>query len=252
MISEKKFVSSHSSFWRAVLPLGESFIRTMNRSLRKVADPYPSVFPSHRNAAISELGFRIFSDLNRVLLWNADDSAADAPLIITLAASTQSHIEKLGHGLSVSSMTREERIEAIEIARQLSRHFAIHEPGQELVTRPFFRGCGILHACEGDVLAGTVLYEVKNVDRPFRLADLRQLLTYVALNAASPAYEISAVALLNVRSGKFFRIGLNNLSLAVAGFSAPNLLSEVINYLSAESTYVAAERPVRYTSGSNP
>jgi hypothetical protein len=242
MISERKFVSSHSSFWRAVLPLGDAFTRTVNRNLRLFAGPYPSLFPSSRNAAISELGFRIFSGVSHAILSGVPEEAVDAPLVISLADQTRDYIESLEGALPARTITREERREALELARRLARFFAHNESGRMLITRPSFAGCGILHDTEGDVLAGTVLYEIKNVDRDFRLVDLRQLLTYAALNSAAPAYEIDGVALLNVRSGKYFRIGLNNLSLAVAGFPAAKLLSEVINYLSAETTYMTADR----------
>ena len=242
MISERKFVSSHSSFWRAVLPLGDAFIRTINRNLRVFSGTYSSIFPSSRNAAISELGFRIFSEVNHTILSGVLGKAVDAPIVLALARETETYIQHLDRTEGVREITHEERLEALVIARRLSGFFASYEPGQVLVSRPSFAGCGILHDSEGDVLAGSILYEIKNVDRDFRLVDLRQLLTYAALNSAAPRYDIDAVALLNVRTGRYFRIGLNNLSLAVAGFSAAQLLSEIINYLAADSTYMAAER----------
>lgn len=243
MISERKFVSSHSSFWRAVLPLGDSFIRTINRRLRAFAGEYPSQFPGSRNAAISELGFRIFSEVDHIILAGVPGEAVDAPLVLSLARQTETYIEQLDRTIGPREIRREERLEALVIARRLSDFFAFYETERPLITRPSFAGCGILHDSEGDVLAGSVLYEIKNVDRDFRLVDVRQLLTYAALNSAEPRYEIDVLALLNVRTGKYFRIGLNNLSLAAAGYSATRLLSEIINYLTAETTYLAAERP---------
>jgi hypothetical protein len=237
MISEKKLVVSHTSFWRSILPMADSFTRMMNSHARPFADPYPSTFPPQRNAGISELAFRLFDASGEFPPELVADDVVDHPLTIRLAANTRKYIGKLDGSIEEGGITREERIEAARLWSRLSRHFRDNEGGYPIVTRPKFIGCGFVDDCEGDILAGTVLYEIKNVERDFRLVDVRQLLAYVALNSAAPRHRIEAVALLNARSGKFFRMRLNSLALAVAGVPASELLSGIVDYLTSDRPY---------------
>jgi hypothetical protein len=99
-----------------------------------------------------------------------------------------------------------------------------------LVVSPQFEGCGIVDTCVGDVLIGPVLYEVKAGDRPVRSIDIRQLLTYAALNFAKKHRPIDRIGLVNPRLGKFFEIDLDTLCEEVGGGDGPSELLERIIY----------------------
>ena len=77
------------------------------------------------------------------------------------------------------------------------------------------------------------LFEVKTVDRSFRGVDLRQLLTYAALNFASREREISTLGLVNPRRGVFFEMPVGDLCLDIAGRSSESLFAMIIQVLSS-------------------
>ena len=93
-----------------------------------------------------------------------------------------------------------------------------------------------MDACNGDLLLDDVLCEVKAGTSKFRGRDLRQVLTYVALNFAAEGFPITSICLVNPRTGVWFREDLDRLSMQLAGASSNEVLSEIIRYVS-ESTW---------------
>jgi hypothetical protein len=211
--------------------MGEALTRTLNGRLRSFAPAYPSRFPAKRNALISELGFRIFCAAHSGTLSLSGDDASSSPVTAELAEHTREYISSL-ENYQYTAATRPEIEGAVMLAQRLSTFFLSKDMGDAILTRPQFKGCGVIDDCEGDVLVGATLCEIKNVGRGFRLADLRQLLTYAALNSADPMYNIDAIGLVNARSGMFYRVKLNILSMAVAGVTSPELLADIVNYIS--------------------
>ena len=233
MISERRLASSHASFWRLIMPMGEAFVRSMNAELRSFSMKLPTAFPPARQSLLSELAFRVFCGLNSSSITpNAFKACAEE--VGKLAERTRGYISLLEHGMQIEELSLEEQEEAYNLAIRIQRYFVHHE-GRELVFAcPQFPGCGIVDDCEGDVLVGTTLYEIKNVDRDFRLVDIRQLLAYTALNFASKRHRIEAVALLNARSGCYYRCRLDSLALGVAGSSSYELHAAIVSYISRD------------------
>jgi hypothetical protein len=133
----------------------------------------------------------------------------------------------------VSVPTEDKIREALLLAKRLSSFLQSHmDKGEELTFFPKFRGCGLIEECEGDALAGSTLYEVKSGDRKFRLIDVKQLLVYCALNYVNPMYNIDRVTLLNPRVGVFLSQPLEVLARGVAGVSASELCSDLIDFIS--------------------
>jgi hypothetical protein len=233
MISERKLVASSSSFWRQAMPMGDAFVRSVNENLMRFEACLSVVSDQGRNSLISELSFRLFCEYRDVNA-NVDLARIDAARLESLAKATEGFISRLEKGKAVREMTAVECKDALLLATKVGDHFARFESGSVIVTRPQFVGCGILDDCEGDVLAGSTLYEIKNVDRDFRLADFRQLLVYAALNYAAKTHPIDSVALVNVRLGKRFRIGLDEFASSVAAVSQFELLNSIVSYVSSE------------------
>jgi len=78
-----------------------------------------------------------------------------------------------------------------------------------------------------------VNFEVKTVDRSFRSADLRQLLTYTALNSVSKEDDINVVGLVNPRRGLSFEMPVSEICMDISGRSAENLFSMVVQVFSS-------------------
>jgi len=97
---------------------------------------------------------------------------------------------------------------------------------------PHFLGCGIVDSSEGDVLMGECLYEFKAGDRSFRTSDLRQLLTYCALNFASHQFKITSIGAVNPRHGTFFALDIETVAFEMSNKSPIELLSEIVYFVS--------------------
>lgn len=234
MISERKLVSSHTSFWRVAMPLAEAFVRAMNLSLERFAPPLPSGSLPVRNALISELAFCLYADsLSGAIDLDTQDRDQD-DYVQQLAENVRGYISRLERGLAFHAMGASEIEEAFALAVRLAEGIARLEPGCIVEPRPKFLGCGIVDDCEGDLLIGTTLYEVKNVDRQFRLTDIRQLLSYCALNSMTNGYVIKTVGLINARAGLSYRLDLNSLALAAAGVPAPMLMTDIASFITAD------------------
>lgn len=234
MISERKLVSAHSSFWRVAMPLADSFVRTMNATLVRFAPPLTGAGVASRNASISELSFRLYAESVSGQMLLVDGVPEQSQRVATIAQDVRDYISKLDRAGPVALATSAEVAEAFQLAQRLAACVATLEPGSKVTVRPRFSGCGVVDDCEGDLLVGDTLYEVKNVERRFRLADLRQLLVYCALNSTSSTFVIRRIGLLNARAGLYYRTSLNALCLSAAGASAVTLLSEIAAYMSSD------------------
>ncbi|MFZ6649015.1 hypothetical protein ACO0LO_25040 [Undibacterium sp. TJN25] len=216
------------------MPMGEAFVRAMNVDLERFSLPRPTIFKGARNALISELSFRLYTNFLSNGL-SLDDELIESAAVKSLANEVHIYISRLEQSSSLLLMEKAEVLEAFDLAKRLRDFIRDTNPRDAVEMHPKFTGCGILDDCEGDILVGKTLYELKNVERDFRLADIRQLLCYCALNFASGKYEIDTLGLVNPRAGLYYRVGLNALSFAVSGGPAIELLSDVIRYVSMDT-----------------
>lgn len=216
------------------MPLGDSFVRFMNSSLVRFNIPRESELKPSRNSLISELSFRLFGAAITTGFdyWHAP---IEDPILGGMVHEVVDYISRLDPKITIAVMSDAEIVEAKHWARSL-RFFLINMcPGQSISIQPRFYGCGIIDQCEGDMLIGTTLWELKNVERDFRLADLKQLLTYCALNYASQQYQIESVGLVNARQGLCFTINLTSLAVMASAMSESELLGEIVRYITMDA-----------------
>lgn len=230
MISERRFASSHTAFWRAAMPMGESVVRSLNRSPPKFAMPVGSTSDSVRFGHISEMSLRIFEASEGVPVAPVRSEIPER--LRALGAEVAQYIARLEGSGDPVAMDDDEIREALVWSSRLVSFIRSEHPNETTVTRPQFPGCGFLGACEGDLLVGTTLYEIKNVERTFRLTDWRQLVIYAALNSLGRVQEVNTIALLNVRLGLYCKVGLNDFCIAAAGVEPSALFSDIADYLS--------------------
>ena len=125
----------------------------------------------------------------------------------------------------------DEKKEVTELFQRLSNFFVKEHSPQQI--RPIFKGCGFVDASEADVLAKSTLFEVKTVERSFRSVDLRQVITYAALNHSSKEVEITNLGLANPRRGVFFELPLNEISMEISGRTADERVSTIVQTISS-------------------
>lgn len=119
------------------------------------------------------------------------------------------------------------KVEVEQMARSLEWRYA----RDDLIFGPGFPGCGLLSACEGDFLKGSTLVEIKSGHRGFRSPDLRQVITYLALNYATDAYTIKRVNLYNARLNRLVDLSVDDLCLQLGGDGPGEVFSRVVEFL---------------------
>lgn len=229
MIDAATFSSTYNAFWNEAAPMLEHFTRRLNLEHFDRFDVPMKSSKTGRKALIAELAFSIFVEKFR--------SQGKSKNQIKLNENAWSETKRrllpfLRQGVDLDApLLKSEKIEVAEVEKRLIAFFT----GDYLpiVTRPLFRGCGFVDASEGDILTRSTLFEVKTVERSFRSADLRQLLTYAALNSASREVEIHAVGLVNPRRGVSFEMLVDELCIDISGRSAEDLFAMIVQVFSS-------------------
>ncbi len=232
MISEHQFAASYSSYWNQVIPLCDGYWRLENMLVTREQVPISPKAAKSFRGVVNEAGFRAFCVLRteggtvtrESVLATVDVTLPDALNFVERLASTK----KLGHDL----FDEDARREAAIIALRLLHFFPGLRPTQ---LRPIFPGCGVISTCEGDVIEGECLYEVKAGERTFRVTDLRQLLVYSALAYSAGTMHFTSIGLFNPRMGVSWSRTLDHVCGSVAGMKAVDTLSSLVSIFSAAS-----------------
>jgi hypothetical protein len=230
VISEKQFALSYASFWHQVIPMSEEYLRSRNRDLKRFITPLRRTLSANTRGVVNELAFQLFAAAASIGV-SVDDLSQEA--VDQCVLKSLHHIRDLRERsrTPVQSPDSLQIEEAKVISTRLLRYFA-NLPPADLIVLPHFAGCGWLDECEGDALSGVTLVEVKAGERGFRSIDLRQVLTYCALNLASQTYEIRRICLINPRVGVTLNASVESLCRDVSGRSSTEVLSEIVQFVS--------------------
>lgn len=232
MIDASTFAFSFNAFWHASAPTCEHFVRRLNLSgLERQFAPMSQVSKTRRRALIAEYAFSLFVERRRGGKTFADLTAT-AQAKRAWAETVHRLAPYSAQGLDIETpLDEQESTEVAEIAERLARVF---DHSKTAVLRPVFPGCGYVDASEGDVIFGSTLFEVKTVDRPVRSSDIRQTLTYAALNAvASDPFDIRSIGLFNPRRGQFCDVQIDYICSEIAGRPAQELFDVIVQALSS-------------------
>ena len=233
MIAAEEFARAYRSFWSSATPFSEPYVRDLNEHL--AAGPtWEMVTRPDRRALIAETAFELF---RRLVVEDEDPFRPLTPLERAEAfLAAQLHVGGLAgvRGGDLSEPDAAEWSDAETLAYGIVDLLGLAVPAGAVTVSPVFPGCGIVDAAEGDVLVGRTLYEIKSVDRPFRSADIHQLLVYAALQrAAGAAPQIVRLGLVNPRSMVAVAMDADDVSLAVAGRALADLLETIIDAMAA-------------------
>lgn len=232
MISEHQFATHYSSSWNAISPLADGYWTFENMMVERIVPPLAARAPKGMRAVINETAFRAFCDLHgRGQAITRTD---------VLAAVDRRLPEGIEYVARFSTAPPLESADFDDVCRReagiLALRLAAFFPGTSpTVLRPQFMGCGLISACEGDLIEGKCLYEVKAGERSFRVIDLRQLLTYSALAYASGKLAFSEIGLYNPRRGVTWRKSLEDVCNAVSGQRLSDTMSVLVEHFSGAS-----------------
>lgn len=233
MISERKFAKSYSSVWQDIMPLSDGYWAVENLLTKREAAPVKSLAPAQYRGLVNELGFRTFRNICR------DKTKITRDSIISAAtdeyAPTAIYISRLADD-GVPPMSADRSTIVREAAQIALRLFGFFPDNRSITFSPRFDGCGIIDSCEGDLIYGNCLFEIKAGDRNFRISDLRQLFVYCCLSYSKGSLEYTRIGLFNPRSGKAWTRDIDAVCLSVSGLRANDLLPRIIDFISTNST----------------
>jgi hypothetical protein len=221
MIDASSFASLHNSFWIAHAPSLEHFVRRLNIEItQRWSPPIKKPLERIRAALVSETAFIRFC--NKI---NGDDCGEIEEISFIEAKKKLIPLMDQPHELALPFSVIEEE-QAHRIENNLLDFFGRRQ--EEIITRPLFNGCGYVDASEGDVIVGLSLFEIKAVDRPFKGTDIKQLVTYCALNHASKQFDIQNIAIFNPRQSVWFELRLEAVARDISGQSSQELCERVV------------------------
>lgn len=217
--------------------MSDHYWRTQNLMLHRFAEPMEGPSDRVSRGVVNELAFEVFCDLNKHAIPLSSNQLEiltkhKLPAVLKFSARFHDHFNLTESNFDVRLVN-----ESIMLSQRLADYFSKFEPQEICAYRPLFSGCGLLRACEGDLLVGKTLYEVKAGNRNFRVVDVRQLLTYVALNRAQGNATIDHIALLNPRTGKYWIKSIDTVCLAISGKNSVEMLDDLIEHFSLPAPY---------------
>ena len=231
MIDATTFAHTYNGFWHVNAPTCEHFVRRLNLTeVERFEAPMREVLTDNR-AVISEFAFSLFVELKRNHLANIRGTPNEE-LLDRSWGEAELRLKSYAHqGLRIERCIEEELQEVLETANRLNRFFT--SGGMGIVLRPKFKGCGFIDVSEGDIVHDATIYEVKNVNRRLRSDDIRQVVTYAALNSAAEQYDVTHVGVVNPRRGQYWRADLNYVSQEISGMSAQSFLDAITYAISS-------------------
>lgn len=232
MISEKQFIFNFNFFWNSLLPTSSLFLTRINEDLyERHFDYLQSPITGRRRSFISFISFQLFTLASKQKIQLIDYQYDHYKLIEGQFIKQFLELEEDDTELT-SPLALQEYLEALSLANRLQAYFSKISNGNPLITNPLFKGCGFLNNCIGDVIVNETLYEIKMVNRNFRISDCKQILTYCALNYVSKQYKLNKVSLFNPRSGKLTIFNIDDFCLTLSGKPSTFLFGEIIEFVS--------------------
>lgn len=232
MISEHNFANGYGSLWHNLSPLSDGYWKIENMLVKRTFPPMGAKSNIKMRGVVNETAFRAFCTLQN------EERPVDRSRVLAVVDSNApaaiDYVARLTSRFKPTPVDFDDhcRRESVQLALRLLHYF----PSTGVTTlRPIFRGCGLLSACEGDLIEGDCLYEIKAGDRAFRLSDLRQLLIYSALAYAANDLKFSRIGLFNPRTGSAWVRTLDQVCSAISGVKAADTLSALVGTFSAVS-----------------
>jgi len=247
MISERQVAKGFQALWGEVVPLlTPHFVHLFNEAycepLTDVAGATAPGIPSRDDtdpAVVSELAFhlvRLAHDFQIPMseICNDEKLVRDAEsAALALIQTYERPTGSLPQGVNAS-----ERSESLLLVANYEL-FLLRRNDEEIEFRPRIPGAGFVDACAGDVSIGRSLFEVKTVSRNIAGKDIRQLLVYLALQAATGDRRWPDAGFFNPRRARVYEFSVDKIiPLISGGRLATEVFQEMVDYFCARDTHL--------------
>lgn len=204
-----------ASLWSSLAPTLESVVHWLNSHLERKGERVAAIGGDPaKNSLIAETAFGLVSA-------GAD---LELPLDDLVLSQVRAYLNQFrSHPPGDVPLDDDEQEEVVGLANALS--LLLSDLGDPVfyVAIP---GCGIVPKAYADVEVGSTLIEVKSVSRPFRASDVKQLLTYAAMAAAS-GIRYDTLTLLNPRQASRVSVSTEFLCRGASGVTSVEFFGEV-------------------------
>jgi hypothetical protein len=241
MISERTFASSFNDFWQNLLPLlTPSFVHLINSGHCKVlvnekGEELPAVMSRDETrdpAVVSEFAYH----LSRQALTNGVPISTSIEDKEMVSSAQRKAIELINmyEGRAFfpeKNLNKDELQEGYELAQRYETLiFQLGKVGQIKIPVPLC-GAGFIGACNADLVIDDYLVEIKTVKRGLSRKDIRQLVIYLALNAASGHKGWKYAGFFNPRRSTYHKLITTNLIEHMSGGrSSIDVFSQLIDF----------------------
>jgi hypothetical protein len=241
MISERVLAKSFTSFWQELVPLltprfialfNEAYEKPLNGEDGLVLSGIP-LSPEIRPDIVAEFAFRAAQLLYE--RHRAPKDLFDDSMVVFEASKKAFEVIQRYEGIkpaAVHPMSVAELDQGFALVKNYSALYRTFPPNARIDFCPNFQGSGFLNTAEGDLGIHDTLIEIKTTTRKISSKDLKQLITYLALDAATGEQRWSHIGIFNPRRGTLHRAQVDALLLRVSGGRPrADVLAELISFV---------------------
>lgn len=244
MISERDFAKSFQSFWTELLPLlTPNFIHIVNESFKErlvdnkgqFISPIPIGSDIRYPPLVTEFAFFLAkaAHSNNMTISEIANNAEKIKEVTMTTIKKLSIIDAKFHSVNKNlNLNQSELLEGIHLATNYERFFLAFNVDREIEFNPRISGAGFISNCEGDISIGSTLIEVKTVTRNLAGKDIRQLFTYLALQASTNNRKWYEAGFLNPRKAVYHVFNVDDLIYQISGGKwATEIFGEIVDFV---------------------
>ena len=250
MISERKLASEFKGFWQELLPLlSPQFVSLFNsayitRLTNEWGMPVNGV-TIRRGVEHHDLTAELAFNLSRMSyeLKQSTDEVFRNPALRSQATDSLLQVLEKYEGVrpSTAELNEDEWADARELADVYHIFIANFSAEQTIQFSPEIKGAGFMSLCRGDISIDGKLYEVKTVNRNFAGKDIRQLILYLALQAATGERRWHTGGVFNPRRAVTASFSVDSLIRNISGGRGTvEVFQEIIDFLLARDIEIDA------------
>lgn len=250
MISERQLARGFQNFWREVTPLlNPHFVALFNEvychriELRdgSIAPEVPSNEDSDRSV-VAELSFQLAKMAHEGSI-PLSDACTDTQLVSKAENVALTLIQEY-EGFQSRPRPNLSDVDRAESALLVGNYAKFLSSLSDRVDSdvefsPAIPGAGFVGSCIADLSVSETLFEIKTVNRNIAGKDIRQLLVYLGLQAATGRRRWSEAGFFNPRRALFYKFSIDRvIPLLSGGRLASEVFIEMVEYFGARDLQV--------------
>ncbi len=248
MISERRLAADFQGFWEGLLPLlTPAFVKVFNGAymtqltdnIGTPLDDIPIGDNVHHHDLVAELAFNIAKP-SWVLQRSVRSVLQDATMRNAAFDASLSLLRQYQDVIAtVSAISQDEWLEAARLSEMYEVFLKRWGPDAVVEFSPFIPGAGFLSSCYGDLSVNETLFEIKTVNRNIAGKDIRQLIVYLALQAASGKRRWISGGFFNPRRATWYQFSVDHLIYRTSGGRVTSeVFQEIIDFLSSREAEI--------------